>query len=117
MATPPIITILPTNQSVTDAQTLVLSASVAFGTYQIATQFMDPYPYLWTQVSGPACTLLNPTSAVCAVYELSAGTYVFQFTAVDAQANSSSVQTTITVASGGGPIYIPNIDPYVGEQC
>lgn len=39
--------------------------------------------YQWTQISGPSCTILSPTSLQTDIKLLSAGVYVFQLVGTD----------------------------------
>jgi hypothetical protein len=89
------------DQTITDSQVLVLVGTVTPGTY--------PVDHVqWTLVSGPDCAMTAATSWINQVYELYAGTYVFQFAAYD-QLNSVGTDTvSITVSHDTGPIYIPN---------
>lgn len=67
---------------------------------------------LWTQVSGPDCTITNASQALAPIYELSAGTYVFQFAVTDNQLQIATDTVQLTVSSSGGPIFVPKAYPY-----
>jgi hypothetical protein len=88
------------DQAVTDANVLVLTGLVSQGTYPLTY-------WIWTKDSGPDCAFTASTSAINQVYELSAGTYVFRFTAYDQLNNSSSDTVSVTVTHTTGPLYIP----------
>ena len=51
------------DQTITDAVPLILAAIVTPGTYQL-----DTTKFLWTQISGPDCTMTHPSGAVNPVY-------------------------------------------------
>lgn len=94
-----------------DASTTTGSVPLLTASYTVG-----PNPLVsmvWTQVSGPDCILSNPTGAITPVYELSNGTYTFQFTVKDNQNNVVSDQMVLTVTSSGGPVYLPKTEyPY-----
>ena len=91
-----------TDQTVNDDVPLVLTGVAQQGTYVINNT-------LWTKTSGPDCTMTNPAMAVNEVFEISAGTYVFTFTAYDLLGNSGSDSVTVTVSHTTGPIYVNDI--------
>jgi uncharacterized protein (DUF2141 family) len=50
--------------------------------------------YLWEKVSGPACTIINPSSANTSATNLQMGTYVFKLTVTDN--NGATGTATVT---------------------
>ena len=52
---------------------------------------------LWTKLSGPSCTIVNPASLNTNVTNFSAGTYVFQLSTTCQDGGPSSDQVTFTV--------------------
>lgn len=88
------------NQTITDAQPLVLTGTAVKGTNEITN-------VVWKQVSGPDCTMRNAASWINQVFELSAGTYVFSFAAFDIYDNTGSSTTSVTVTHTTGPIFPP----------
>lgn len=52
---------------------------------------------LWTQISGPSCTITSPTSLRTTVTNFSAGTYVFRLSTYCQDGNPSFDQVTFTV--------------------
>lgn len=92
------------DQTGNDATVLLLTASMYAGSAPIKA-------YGWTQVSGPDCTMTNPSGAITPVYELSSGTYVFQFSAEDQSNNTSTDTVQVTITHTSGPIYPPK-EPY-----
>jgi len=56
----------------------------------------------WTQVSGPAATLSNATSATATVTAATPGTYGFQLRLVDADNQWDTDVVNVTVLEGGG---------------
>lgn len=100
-------------QAITSSQTLTLTGIVQPGTAPLIG-------WGWSQVSGPPCIIVSASApynssyekssdAIALVYELSAGTYVFQFSATDQVFATSTSTVTITVSSDGGTQYIPPI--------
>lgn len=88
------------DQTINDNQVLMLTGVVTTGTY--------PLTYvLWTQVSGPDCTILAASSWIAQVYNLFAGTYVFQFAAYDQVGGSGTNTISVVVSDTSGPLYIP----------
>jgi hypothetical protein len=56
--------------------------------------------YLWEQVSGPSCTIVNPTSAVTESINMnSAGVYVFRLTVTDNDGATGQANTSRTVGA------------------
>lgn len=56
--------------------------------------------YLWIQVSGPSCTITNPTLVTTGVTGIAAsGTYVFQLTVTDNNGATDSANTSRTVGA------------------
>ncbi|MBT1705705.1 PKD domain-containing protein [Chryseosolibacter indicus] len=53
--------------------------------------------YIWTKVSGPACTMTNTTTTTLKVQGLVLGTYVFRLTATDNGGNQGSDEVKLTV--------------------
>jgi hypothetical protein len=74
-----------------------------------AVQANPGHPILdttWTETSGPAATITNPSNRMTTkVTGMVAGTYVFTLTATDKQ-NSSSAKVKITVISGVLPMQL-----------
>ncbi len=60
----------------------------------------------WTKVSGPNITMTNTTTSTLTLTNIAAGTYVFQFSAQDNGAVTSTDQVTVTVNPG---IIIPPV--------
>lgn len=92
------------NQTVTDGSVLLLTGIYAAGTSPLKG-------VKWTQVSGPDCTMTYPSKGITPVYELSAGTYVFQLSVSDHANAVTTSQTTITVSHTTGPVFPPK-EPY-----
>jgi hypothetical protein len=69
---------------------LTVTGSATEGSYPISS-------YQWTKISGPAATIVSPSSASTVISGLTKGTYVFQLTATDANDASSSDTMTIIV--------------------
>lgn len=92
------------DQTGNDATVLILTASMTTNASPIKF-------YGWTQVSGPDCTMSNPSGCITPVYELYAGTYVFQFSA-EAEDNSVATDTcSVTITHTTGPVFLPK-EPY-----
>ncbi len=53
--------------------------------------------YLWSQLSGPACSLVNATSANLTVNDLLEGTYVFELEVTDNDGNTGADQVNLVV--------------------
>lgn len=56
----------------------------------------DNLTYLWTKVSGPACTITNNNQEIATVNDAAVGTYIFELTVDDGQ-YSHSDQVTVVV--------------------
>jgi hypothetical protein len=98
-------------QIVPNNQPLVLTGTVSPGSSPLVK-------WGWSQISGPDCIIIGTNSgpadlessssnAIVIVYELSPGTYVFQFSAQDELANVSTSNVTIIVTSVDVPLFIP----------
>ncbi len=74
-----------------------------------AVQANPGHPILdtsWTQTSGPAATITNPSNRMTTtVTGLTAGTYIFALTATDKQ-NSATASVKVTVISGVLPVQL-----------
>lgn len=58
----------------------------------------------WTYISGPGgSTIVSASSNSTIITGLTAGTYIFQFTATDNNGNSSNSNATVIVNTGGAP--------------
>ena len=64
----------------------------------------DSMTYLWSEVSGPACTIASPTSISTPVNGLLVGLYTFKFTATDVWGAATSSTMTVTVSQNHAPI-------------
>ena len=63
----------------------------------------SPLTYAWTQLSGPAATITNPSSASASFVAASAGTYVFQLQVSDGAASATD---TVSIVASTGPVTI-----------
>ncbi|MEP7010938.1 MAG: S8 family serine peptidase [Acidobacteriota bacterium] len=63
----------------------------------------NPLTYAWSQVSGPAATITNPTSAMASFVAASAGTYVFQLQVSDGAASATD---TVSIVASTGPVTV-----------
>lgn len=70
--------------------TIVLNGIVTQGTYSISST-------TWTKVSGPTCTISNPSSTSTSVTITSDGTYIFRLTAIDSAGNNVSNTTNVII--------------------
>lgn len=59
--------------------------------------------YAWTKVSGPAASIVSPTSASTTVASMTAGTYVFQLTVTDNEGGTGTDQVTVLVKNANLP--------------
>ena len=59
--------------------------------------------FAWSQVSGPAVTITNPTSASASFTPTVAGTYLFQLQVSDGAASATD---TVQVVAGTGPVTV-----------
>ncbi len=61
---------------------------------------------LWTKISGPSATIVNPGSAITSVSNLVQGVYTFQVTVTDNDNAVSSDQVVVTVLPAPVPVNI-----------
>ncbi len=59
--------------------------------------------YAWSQISGPAATITNPTSASASFVAATAGTYVFQLQVSDGAASATD---TVSIVASTGPVTV-----------
>jgi hypothetical protein len=69
--------------------------------------------YAWSQVSGPAVTITNPTQATASFTAAVAGTYVFQLQVSDGAASATD-QVSVTAASGPVTVFFDNFETNLG---
>ncbi len=81
-------------------QTVALGSSVALDASKSTDADGDTLTYLWTQESGLAVEIQNPTSAVATVKLDKADTYVFKLTVNDGEGQSTD--NVIVTTSGTG---------------
>jgi len=62
----------------------------------------------WTQISGPAATIVSPTSTNTVVRNIKAGTSVFRGTATNSYGASSYADVTVQATPNQAPIIIAN---------
>lgn len=67
--------------------------------------------YLWSKISGPACTVNNATTSTLKLSGLSSGTYVFRLTA--RASNGSEGTDDVTVIVDAPPIVNAGVDRFV----
>lgn len=60
--------------------------------------------YIWSQVSGPTCTIVSPNSMNTKISGITAGTYVFRLTVINS--NSASSTSDVTIVRNG--VVVPN---------
>ncbi len=63
----------------------------------------SPLTYAWSQLSGPAATITNPTSATASFVAASAGTYVFQLQVSDGLASATD---SVSIVASTGPVTV-----------
>ncbi|HXU44292.1 MAG TPA: S8 family serine peptidase, partial [Thermoanaerobaculia bacterium] len=73
----------------------------------------SPLTYAWSQISGPAVTITNPTSATASFTAATAGTYTFQLQVSDGAASATD-QVTITAATGPVTVFFDDFETALG---
>ncbi len=73
----------------------------------------SPLTFAWTEVSGPAVTLANPTTATPTFTPTVTGTYTFQLQVSDGAANSTD-QVVITVTNPTVTVFFDNFETSLG---
>lgn len=91
------------NQSIVSKDPVLVNLS---GTASDPDNYPGPLTVLWTQLSGPAVTINNPTTLTPNFTATSLGTYVFRLTATDTVA---SVSDTVTITKSYTNL-IPTVD-------
>lgn len=73
----------------------------------------SPLTYAWSQVSGPAVAITNPTAAQASFTSTTAGTYVFQLQVSDGAASSTD---TVQIVASTGPtvVFFDNFETDLG---